>query len=81
MNRAHPLTTFAALLLSATFSSAPAAAAPTFSQEPATLRAGQKVRVDDGTCPTGQVKEVMGRAVRQTNGSIVIKRIYSCVRR
>jgi hypothetical protein len=56
-------------------------AAPPLSQEPPDLRAGQKVRVDDGTCPAGQVKEVMGSAVRQTNGTIIIKRIRNCVRR
>ncbi len=50
-------------------------------QEPLDLRAGQKVRVDDGTCPAGQVKEVMGHAVRQSNGSVVITRIRTCVRR
>lgn len=56
-------------------------AAMPLSQEPADLRAGQKVRVDDGTCPAGQVKEVMGSAVRLPNGSVAVKRIRSCVRR
>lgn len=58
-----------------------ATAAMPLSQEPADLRAGQKVRVDDGTCPAGQVKEVMGSAVRQSNGSVIVKRIRNCVRR
>lgn len=58
-----------------------AVAAMPLGQEPADLRAGQKVRVDDGTCPAGQVKEVMGSAVRLSNGSIIIKRIRNCVRR
>lgn len=79
MRRARPLA-IAALLL-ATFFSAGAEAAVPLSQEPADLRAGQKVRVDDGTCPAGQVKEVMGSAVRQSNGSVIIKRIRNCVRR
>jgi hypothetical protein len=56
-------------------------AAMPLSQEPADLRAGQKVRVDDGTCHAGQVKEVMGSAVRLPNGSVAVKRIRSCVRR
>jgi hypothetical protein len=58
-----------------------ALAAPPLSQEPQEMYAGQKVRVDDGTCPAGQVKEVMGSAVRQSNGTIAIRRIRSCVRR
>jgi hypothetical protein len=74
------LTAIAALLLTAAFSGNVGAAVP-LSQEPADLRAGQKVRVDDGTCPAGQVKEVMGSAVRLSNGSVVIRRIRSCVRR
>lgn len=69
----------AALLLTS-FARSADAAVP-LSQEPADMRAGQKVRVDDGTCPAGQVKEIMGSAVRQSNGSVIIKRIRNCVRR
>jgi phosphosulfolactate phosphohydrolase-like enzyme len=29
-------------------------------QDIGTLRLGQRVRVDDGTCPAGQVKEISG---------------------
>jgi len=71
----------AAIIFLSAISIGIAAAAVPLSQEPADLRAGQKVRVDDGTCPAGQVKEVMGSAVRQSNGSIIIKRIRNCVRR
>ena len=41
---------------------ATAATAQTFSREQdiPDLRLGQKVMVDDGSCPTGQIKEVMG---------------------
>ena len=41
---------------------ATAATAQTFSREHdiPDLRLGQKVMVDDGSCPTGQIKEVMG---------------------
>lgn len=58
-----------------------AIAAPPLSQEPGDLRPGQKVRVDDGTCPNGQVKEVMGSAVRQNNGTVIVKRVRNCVKR
>jgi len=30
------------------------------SREPDDLRLGQRVLVDDGSCPAGQIKEVMG---------------------
>jgi hypothetical protein len=79
MRRARS-TAIAALLFAAIVSGGAEAAVP-LSQEPADLRAGQKVRVDDGTCPAGHVKEVMGSAVRQSNGSVIIKRIRTCVRR
>lgn len=69
------------LILIALLGPAPARAAPPLSQEPQEMYAGQKVRVDDGACPAGQVKEVMGSAVRQSNGTITIKRIRTCVRR
>ena len=36
------------------------------------LRLGQRVRVDDGTCPAGQVKEVSG--TKMTSGGIVASR-------
>jgi hypothetical protein len=36
------------------------------------LRLGQRIRVDDGTCPAGQVKEVSG--TKMTSGGIVAAR-------
>jgi hypothetical protein len=33
------------------------------------LRLGQRVKVDDGTCPAGQVKEVSG--TKMTSGGVV----------
>ena len=36
------------------------------------LRLGQRVRVDDGTCPAGQVKEVVG--TKMTSGGVVAAR-------
>jgi hypothetical protein len=49
-------------LLAAILSTAGAAGAATLKQEPpeGALRAGQKVLVDDGTCPPGQIKQVTG---------------------
>ncbi len=41
------------------------------------LRLGQRVLVDDGTCPAGQVKEVSG--AKMTSGGIVVAR--KCVPR
>ncbi|MBI5262846.1 MAG: hypothetical protein HY852_13620 [Bradyrhizobium sp.] len=41
------------------------------------LRLGQRVMVDDGTCPAGQVKEVLG-AKMMSNG---ISRTRTCVPR
>lgn len=41
------------------------------------LRLGQRIQVDDGTCPTGQIKEVTGA---QLSSAGVVRRI-SCVPR
>jgi hypothetical protein len=35
-------------------------------QDIATLRLGQRILVDDGTCPAGQVKEVSGSKMTET---------------
>jgi hypothetical protein len=55
--RALALTTFAALSLVTT-----SALAQTFAREQdiVDLRLGQRVMVDDGSCPVGQIKEVQG---------------------
>jgi hypothetical protein len=79
MNRTARLILVAALLIGS--SCGAYATSRPLSQEPADLRAGQKVRVDDGTCPAGQVKEVMGSAVRLNNGAVIVKRVRNCVRR
>ena len=42
------------------------------------LRLGQRIWVDDGSCPTGQIKEVMG-ATLAGNGSVA--RVKKCVPR
>ncbi len=36
------------------------------------LRLGQRIKVDDGTCPAGQVKEVSGTKI--TSGGVVRSR-------
>ena len=41
------------------------------------LRLGQRVKVDDGTCPAGQIKEISG--TRMTSGGIV--RSQKCIPR
>lgn len=41
------------------------------------LRLGQRIQVDDGTCPTGQIKEVTGA---QLSSAGVVRRIV-CVPR
>jgi hypothetical protein len=46
-------------------------------QDIADLRLGQRVLVDDGTCPAGQIKEVRGAKMTE-NG---VARTRSCVPR
>lgn len=41
------------------------------------LRLGQRVLVDDGTCPAGQVKEVSGAKMLATG----VARVTKCVQR
>lgn len=41
------------------------------------LRLGQRIKVDDGTCPAGQVNEVSG--AKMTSGGVV--RVHKCVPR
>jgi hypothetical protein len=53
--------------------------ATTFSREQdvVDLKLGQRVRVDDGTCPAGQVKEVSGAKMTETG----LVRVRKCVPR
>jgi hypothetical protein len=46
-------------------------------QDIVNLRLGQRVKVDDGTCPAGQVKEVSGTKM----SSIGIVRASKCIPR
>ena len=42
------------------------------------LRLGQKVYVDDGSCPAGQIKEVTGLRLGNSGG---VERVKKCVDR
>ncbi|UGV27041.1 hypothetical protein E0H22_15910 [Rhodopseudomonas boonkerdii] len=42
------------------------------------LRLGQRIWVDDGSCPTGQIKEVMGATLAANGG---VARVKKCVPR
>jgi hypothetical protein len=46
-------------------------------QDIVNLRLGQRIKVDDGTCPAGQVKEVSGSKMASTG----IVRTHKCVPR
>jgi len=46
-------------------------------QDIVNLRLGQRVKVDDGTCPAGQIKEISG--TKMTSGGIV--RASKCIAR
>ena len=45
------------------------------------LKEGQVVLVDDGTCPKGQIKRVVGGNHIKVGGSKLIERTRSCVPR
>ena len=57
--------------------------AATLKKEPAmgSLKQGQRVLVDDGTCPKGQIKEVIGGNHSDVGGNSQIKRTRRCVQR
>lgn len=66
-----------ALLISTAFASTAYAATIGREQDIVDLKLGQRVQVDDGTCPAGQVKEVRGS--KMTDKGVV--RIATCVAR
>jgi hypothetical protein len=68
----------AAVLVAAMLWASAAAAATIVKQEPADgqLRYGQRVLVDDGSCPAGQIKELVGG--RSAHG---VKRLRRCIQR
>jgi hypothetical protein len=65
------------LLISATLATTAYAATVGREKDIVDLKLGQRVMVDDGTCPAGQVKEVRGSKMSD-NGVV---RISSCVAR
>jgi hypothetical protein len=65
------------LLISATLATAAHAASVGREQDIVDLKLGQRVMVDDGTCPAGQVKEVRGSKMSDKG----VVRISSCVAR
>jgi len=66
-----------ALLISAALASTSYATTVGRDQDIVDLKLGQRVMVDDGTCPAGQVKEVRGS--KMTDKGVV--RTASCVAR
>ena len=60
-----------------------AATAETLSREPpmGALKEGQRVLVDDGTCPHGQIKEVVGGNHVKAGGWKHIERRRRCIAR
>jgi hypothetical protein len=71
---------FAGLLVVSVVSSS---FATTLKQEPAmgAMREGQVVLVDDGSCPAGQIKRVVGGNHTKVGGTKQIVRTSSCVPR
>jgi len=65
------------LVLSATFTAAAHAVTVGREQDIIDLKLGQRVLVDDGTCPAGQIKEVRG--ARMTDRGV--SRTSACVPR
>ncbi|HWV43473.1 MAG TPA: DUF6719 family protein [Pseudorhodoplanes sp.] len=52
-------------------------------REPAmgAMREGERVLVDDGTCPGGQIKEVIGGNHVKVGGTKKIERTRRCIKR
>jgi hypothetical protein len=65
------------LLISAALATTAYAATVGRDQDIVDLKLGQRVMVDDGTCPAGQVKEVRGSKMSDKG----VVRISSCVAR
>lgn len=74
-----------AALAAASVVSRPAYAATTLPQEPPAgqFQPGVRILVDDGSCPAGQIKEVVDVATAPPPGTRVagVRRIRHCIRR
>ena len=57
-----------------------AVAATVVAREPQSLRIGERVLVEDGSCPAGQIREVVGVSSKGT-GPARIDRLRQCVPR
>jgi hypothetical protein len=81
--RARTFAITAILLVSFTMSALTAQAQQLLKREPAmgAMKEGQRVLVDDGTCPKGQVKEVVGGNHTKVGGTKKLERTRNCVPR
>ena len=72
-----------AALASGAFVATAASQTPRKKLDPTSLTCGQKVRVDDQTCPTGQILEVAGSCIHETpaDGTRAKGVQYNCVKR
>ncbi|WP_375309338.1 DUF6719 family protein [Bradyrhizobium sp. A5] len=70
-------TAFLSLLISSVLASTAHAATVGRVEDIADLKLGQRVLVDDGTCPAGQVKEVRGAKMTEKG----VARTSACVPR
>jgi len=68
----HCLATLGALVLTT-----PAQATVGREQDIPDLRLGQRIKVDDGTCPAGQIKEVSGARMTPSG----VERVRKCIPR
>jgi Family of unknown function (DUF6719) len=83
MSRRSKLVFAIAALTAAGLAAQTATAATVLKQEPAMgkLREGQRVLVDDGSCPRGQILEVIGGNHVKVGGTKHIERQRRCIRR
>ena len=73
----------AAIALAALMLASAAPAQTVLKQEPrmGALKEGQTVLVDDGKCPKGQIRQVVGGDHVEAGGSKRVRRTSSCVTR
>lgn len=69
-----------AVMLGSALLAGGAAAATILTKEPATMRLGERVLIDDGSCPAGQVREVVAVG-NKTVSPPRIERLRQCVSR
>jgi hypothetical protein len=79
VTRARMFGALAGLLAIAALSGA-AFAATVMTKEPATMQLGERVLIDDGSCPAGQVREVVAVG-NKTVDPPRIERLRQCISR